>query len=139
MMTNKTYLILHGAIYIIFAIALFFVPTILWPNYGLQLNDANAVFLSQHNSIFLGGIGIISLLFRDVANDSIQATKLLKGLMWTNVLGVVITLYACIAGIFTGFGWSDPIFFALLAGLSFKQVRKNSLARISENTEMEIT
>ena len=45
--------------------------------------------------------------------------------MLRNILGVIITLYACFTGIFTGFGWSDPIFFALLAVLSFVQLGKN--------------
>ena len=122
-MTNKTFLTAHGTIYVFFALALFFAPTLLWPNYGLELNDRYAVFLSQHNTIFLGGIGIISLLFRDVAEGDI-ARRILTGLMWTNILGVIITLYAAFTGIFTGFGWSDPIFFALLAVLSFAQIRK---------------
>ncbi|MEX0367187.1 MAG: hypothetical protein AB3N22_14020 [Ruegeria sp.] len=124
-MTNRTFLTAHGAVYAFFALALFFIPTVLWPNYGLQLNDRYAVFLSQHNSIFLGGIGIISLLFRDADQGSDTAQRILTGLMWTNILGVVITLYACLTGVFTGFGWSDPIFFALLAVLSFIQIGKN--------------
>lgn len=124
-MTNRTFLAAHGVVYIFFALALFFAPAVLWPNYGLQLNDQYAVFLSQHNSIFLGGIGIISFLFRDVADGSDAARKILTGLICTNVLGVIITLYACLTGIFTGFGWSDPVFFALLAVLSFVQLGKN--------------
>ena len=124
-MTNKTFLTAHGAVFVFFALALFFIPGILWPNYGLQLNDKYAVFLSQHNSIFLGGIGIISLLFRGTDHGSETTRKILTGLMWTNVLGVIITLYACFTGIFTGFGWSDPMFFALLAVLSFVQLGKN--------------
>ncbi len=124
-MTNKTFLTAHGVIYVFFALALFFIPGILWPNYGLQLNDQYAVFLSQHNSIFLGGIGITSYLFRDAPQGSETARSILKGLMWTNVLGAVITLYACFTGIFTGFGWSDPIFFTLLAVLSFFQLGQN--------------
>lgn len=124
-MSNKTFLTAHGVIYMFFALALFFIPAILWPNYGLQLNDQYAVFLSQHNAIFLGGIGIISFLFRNAEHGSETARTVLTGLMWTNVLGVVITLYACLTGIFTGFGWSDPIFFALLAVLSFVQLGKN--------------
>lgn len=124
-MTNRIFLSAHGVIYIFFALALFFGPNILWPNYGLELNDQYAVFLSQHNSIFLGGIGITSFLFRDAGAGSEAARAILKGLIWTNVLGVIITHYACLTGIFTGFGWSDPIFFALLAVLSFLQLRKN--------------
>ncbi|MFD1156939.1 hypothetical protein [Roseovarius aestuarii] len=124
-MTNQTFLTAHGVIYMFFALALFFAPAILWPNYGLQLNDHYAVFLSQHNSIFLGGIGIISLMFRDVSDGSDATRKILIGLICTNALGVIITLYACLTGIFTGFGWSDPIFFALLAVLSFVQLGKN--------------
>ena len=124
-MTNRTFLTAHGVIYALFAFALFFIPTILWPNYGLQVNDEYALFLSQHNSIFLGGIGIISLLFRDAEPNSDTARKILTGLMWTNMLGVVITLYACLTGIFSGFGWSDPIFFALMAVLSFVQLGRN--------------
>ncbi len=124
-MTNKTFLMAHGVIYMFFALALFFIPGILWPNYGLQLNDQYAVFLSQHNSIFLGGIGFISFLFREAELGSDTAQKILNGLFWTNVLGVIVTLYACFVGIFTGFGWSDPAFFALLAALSILQLGKN--------------
>lgn len=124
-MTNKTFMTVHGIVYMIFALALFFIPEILWPHYGLQLNDRYAVFLSQHNSIFLGGIGIISILARNADHRSETARTVLAGLMWTNVLGVVITLYACFKGIFAGFGWSDPVFFALLALLSFMQINRN--------------
>ncbi len=124
-MSNKIFLTGHGLIYMFFALALFFAPAVLWPNYGLQLNDQYAVFLSQHNSIFLGGIGLISFLFRDADHGSDTARTILTGLMWTNVIGVIITLYACLTGIFTGFGWSDPVFFALLAILSFVQLGKN--------------
>lgn len=45
--------------------------------------------------------------------------------MWTNILGVLVTLYAAIIGVFVGFGWSDPMFFALLAVLSFFKVQEN--------------
>jgi hypothetical protein len=124
-MTNKTFLTVHGVIYMFFALALFFAPGILWPNYGVQLNDQYAVFLSQHNSIFLGGIGLISFLFRNSEHGSEGARNILNGLLWTNVLGVIVTLYACLTGIFTGFGWSDPAFFAVLAVLSVIQLGKN--------------
>lgn len=124
-MTNKTFMTAHGVVYMFFALALFFIPAMLWPHYGLQLNDRYAVFLSQHNSIFLGGIGIISILARNADHRSETARLILTGLMWTNCLGVVVTLYACFTGTFTGFGWSDPVFFALLASLSFAQINKN--------------
>jgi hypothetical protein len=124
-MTNKIFLSAQGVVYFFFALALFFIPTILWPIYGLELNGRHAVFLSQHNSIFLGGIGIISFLMCDAAQGSDTARKILMGLMATNILGVIITLYACFIGVFSGFGWSDPIFFALLAIFSFVQLRKN--------------
>jgi len=115
----------HSSIYAIFAIGLFFLPEIIWPNYGVQLNDQYSIFLSQHNSIFLGGIAILGYLFRDVENKSVVAQKLFTGLMWTNILGVVITLYACFNKIFVGFGWSDPAFFALLAVLSYLKLKDN--------------
>ncbi|NOC47742.1 MULTISPECIES: hypothetical protein [Ruegeria] len=124
-MSNRTFLTLHSTIYALFAFALFFLPGFLWPNYGLELNDRYAWFLSQHNSIFLGGIAIIGFLLRDVT-DGATARKLLTGLMATNALGFVVTLYAALTGIFTGFGWSDPAFFAFLAVMSFLQLKKLS-------------
>ncbi|NVK16305.1 MAG: hypothetical protein HWE35_19215 [Rhodobacteraceae bacterium] len=123
-MTSRTFLTAHGAVYMFFALALFLVPQVLWPQYGMQVNDRYAVFLSQHNSIFLGGIGIISFLFRTAEPGSAAARNILTGLLWTNVLGAAVTLYACIVGLFTGFGWSDPAFFALLAVLCAAQLRK---------------
>lgn len=123
--SNNLFLKAHSFVYAIFAIALFFLPHMLWPNYGVELNDRYSVFLSQHNSIFLGGIAILGFLFRDVQYKSATAVKLFQGLMWTNILGVLVTLYAAIIGVFVGFGWSDPIFFALLALLSFFKVQEN--------------
>ncbi|YCS28564.1 hypothetical protein ACTED3_16255 [Vibrio parahaemolyticus] len=121
-MTNRTFLTVHGVIYTVFAFALFFVPTMMWPMYGVQINDQYALFLSQHTSIFLGGIAAVSLMLRDV-EPSNTAKQLFKALLATNLLGVLITTYAGITGVFVGFGWSDPIFFVLLSLLTCKQLR----------------
>ena len=124
-MNNKSFLLTHSGIYAVFALVLFFLPNLMWPMYGLELNDKYAVFLSQHNSIFLGGISIIGFLFLNIDSKDKAMKQLIKGLMLTNVLGFIITLYASFTEIFTGFGWSDPIFFAFLALLSFLQIKKN--------------
>lgn len=119
-MSKKTFLTIHGLIYLGFAVGLFFFVEELWPLYGMQINDKYAKFLSQHNSIFLGGVGIISLLFKDMVQENKEVAKrIFLGLFATNLLGFVITLYACINGVFTGFGWSDPAFFAFLAVVCF--------------------
>lgn len=125
MMTNRTFLTVHGVIYTVFAFALFFVPTMIWPMYGVQINDQYALFLSQHTSIFLGGIAAVSLMLRDV-EPSNTAKQLFKALLVTNLLGVVITTYAGITGVFVDFGWSDPAFFLLLSALTFIQWKKQS-------------
>ncbi|MGR5161585.1 hypothetical protein ACPV4X_06830 [Vibrio owensii] len=124
-MTNRTFLTVHGVIYTVFAFALFFVPTMMWPMYGVQINDQYALFLSQHTSIFLGGIAAVSLMLRDVESGN-TAKQLFKALLVTNLLGVVITTYAGITGVFVGFGWSDPAFFLLLSVLTFIQWKKQS-------------
>ncbi len=116
-MSVKLLFAMHGVIYAVFAVALFFIPDVLWPLYGVSVNDQYARFLSQHNSIFLGGIAIISLLFSRTENDDRSTRLLVVGLLWTNLLGVAITLYAGLIGIFVGFGWSDPAFFTFMAGL----------------------
>ncbi|HCG5295329.1 TPA: hypothetical protein NJZ52_003044 [Vibrio parahaemolyticus] len=121
-MTNRAFLTVHGIIYTVFAFALFFVPTMMWPMYGVQINDQYALFLSQHTSIFLGGIAAVSLMLRDVESGK-TAKQLLKALLITNGLGAVITTYAGITGVFVGFGWSDPIFFVSLSLLTYKQLR----------------
>lgn len=122
-MNNKTFLTAHGSIYTIFALALFFVPTLIWPMYGVEINDRYAHFLSQHTSIFLGGIAAISLLLREIEVGKL-AKNLFLALTISNGLGVIITVYAGVTGIFVGFGWSDPAFFALLTLLSFMQMKK---------------
>ena len=122
-MTDRTFLTVHGVIYTLFAFALFFVPTMMWPMYGVQINDQYALFLSQHTSIFLGGIAAVSLMLRDVESGN-TAKQLFKALLVTNLLGVVITTYAGITGVFVGFGWSDPAFFLLLSVLTFLQWKK---------------
>lgn len=122
-MSNKTFLTIHGYIYSIFALVLFFIPTLIWPMYGVEINDKYANFLSQHTSIFLGGLGAVSFFLRKIS-DSETLRQLLKALISTNLLGVIITVYAGMTGIFTGFGWSDPIFFTALTVLSYLQLRK---------------
>lgn len=124
-MNTKTFLTVHGIIYAVFGLGLFFIPNLLWPNYGLELNDKYAIFLSQHTTIFLMGIAFISFSFRTVEEKSIYARKILAGLFWTNILGVIITLYAIYKGIFYGFGWSDPIFFTLMSILSYIKLKQN--------------
>ncbi|AIW17057.1 hypothetical protein VITU102760_02280 [Vibrio tubiashii] len=120
-MTNRLFLTLHGSIYTVFALALFFLPTMMWPMYGVEINDKYAYFLSQHTSIFLGGVAAVSLFLRTVEHKETMQ-QLLKALLVTNLLGVVITGYAGFTGIFVGFGWSDPAFFALLSLLSYRQL-----------------
>lgn len=122
-MTNKTFLTLHGSIYFVFALALFFVPSIMWPMYGVEINDQYAYFLSQHTSIFLGGIAAVSLMLKDI-EAGITAKKLLTALLISNILGVIITVYAGVTGIFVGFGWSDPAFFTFLSVLTYLQLKK---------------
>lgn len=123
-MKNRTFLTAHGTIYLGFALALFFIPTLMWPIYGVEINDQYALFLSQHTSIFLGGVAAVSLLLRNV--EHAETTKqLLKAFLVTNVLGAVITTYAGVSGIFVGLGWSDPIFFAFLSLLTYRQLSKN--------------
>lgn len=122
-MNNKTFFTIHGYIYSVFALALFFIPTLIWPMYGVEINDEYANFLSQHTSIFLGGLGAISFFFKNV-QDKQALAQLLKALILTNLLGVIITLYAGVTGIFVGFGWSDPMFFATLTVFSYLQLKK---------------
>jgi len=124
-MNNKTFLTIHGSIYVVFGLLLFLIPKLFWPMYGVQINDEYSVFLSQHTTIFLCGIGFISFLFKDVEKKSESAVKLFKGLLYTNVLGVAITLYACFDGVFYGLGWSDPAFFALMSIFSYVRLRAN--------------
>ena len=122
-MTNKTFLTVHGVIYSLFAVALFIVPGTMWPMYGVEINDKYAYFLSQHTSIFLGGLAVISLLLRDIEPSQI-AKRLFLTLFITNILGVIITTYAGLIGIFAGLGWSDPAFFILLSIFSYLQFSK---------------
>ena len=120
----RLFLTIHSSIYLVFAFVLFFIPDIMWPMYGMQINDEYARFLSQHNSIFLGGIALIGFFFRNTQIDAIAYRQLFKGLAATNFLGFIITLYACINGYFMGFGWSDPVFFVVLFVASVMQFRK---------------
>lgn len=120
-MSNKHFFTLHSVIYALFAVALFVIPSIIWPMYGLEVNDQYAYFLSQHTSIFLGGIAAVSWLLREVEHQA-TTQQLIKAFVFTNLLGALITGYAAVMGIFSGFGWSDPAFFALLTGLSLYQL-----------------
>lgn len=120
----KIFLTIHSSIYLIFALILFLIPYEIWPVYGMEINDQYAKFLSQHNSIFLGGIAFIGFFLRNIKLDNVISIQIIKGLMATNLLGFIITFYACINGYFSGLGWSDPIFFLVLVFASFIQMKK---------------
>ena len=124
-MSNKAFLMTHAIVYGFFALGLFFLPNIIWPLYGVEVNDQYAKFLSQHNSIFLGGIAAFAFLFRNAQEKSETAVNVIKGLIITNSLGFIITLYACFIGVFVGFGWSDPTFFGVLACIGVWQLKNN--------------
>jgi len=123
-MTNKLFFTIHSIIYAVFALVLFFFPEQTWPLYGVDISDKYAYFLSQHTSIFLGGIAAFTYLLRGTHHQSTEV-QLLKALIVTNTLGVIITLYAGFTNIFTGFGWSDPIFFLILTIVSFHQLKRS--------------
>jgi len=91
----------------------------------VEINDQYAYFLSQHTSIFLGGVAAVSLMMRGIESGQAM-TQIIKALLVTNVLGVVITTYAGVTGIFVGFGWSDPAFFLLLSVITFLQLKKQT-------------
>lgn len=122
-MNNTVFLTLHGAIYTLFAFGLFVLPKVIWPLYGVEINDQYAYFLSQHTSIFLGGMAAMSLFLRNIEHTQTMR-QVFKALIVSNLLGVLITVYAGITGVFIGFGWSDPVFFALLTLLSYRQLKK---------------
>lgn len=122
-MHSRLFLTIHGVIYSLFAIALFVIPSIMWPVYGVQINDQYALFLSQHTSIFLGGIAAVSFMMRGVS-DLYAQFQLIKALLITNLLGVVITTYAGITGIFVGLGLSDPLFFLVLSVITYIQLKR---------------
>lgn len=122
-MSNSQILTLHAVIYALFALALFFIPTQMWPIYGVEINDQYALFLSQHTSIFIAGIATICFLLRDIDKGAL-AKKLFIALFLTNLIGVFITLKAAFTGILVGLGWSDPLFFVFMSFLSFRQMIK---------------
>ncbi|BDY05359.1 hypothetical protein [Ferrimonas sp. YFM] len=122
-MTSKQFLTFHSIVYGFFALALLLIPLQLWPLYGLEIADGDALFLSQHNSIFLGGLAALTWLLRDLTQpDTLK--RVLTGILITNLFGVAITLYASVLGVFSGFGWSDPAFFTLLAVMSLMQLQR---------------
>ena len=122
-MNNSQILTLHAVIYALFALALFFIPTQMWPIYGVEINDQYALFLSQYTSIFLAGIATICFLLRGIDKGAL-AKKLFIALFLTNLFGVFITLKAAFTGILVGLGWSDPLFFVFMSFLSFRQMIK---------------
>ena len=116
-MTYRIFISVHSVIYALFALALYFLPDQLWSMYGVDINDTSARFLSQHTSIFLGGVAIMGWVLRRLEENAIKRS-VLTALAWTNLLGVGITLRACLDGTFVGMGWSDPAFFSVLVVLS---------------------
>lgn len=120
----KKFVNVHSTIYLVFAFALFFIPDQLWPMYGLKINDHYARFLSQHTSIFLGGIAAFGFSLNKIQGDKAVYIQVVKSFVVTDLLGFIITLYASVKGIFEGFGWSDPAFFGVLLIASLLKLKK---------------
>lgn len=124
-MNIKTFLIIHSAVYGLFAIGLFAVPELIMRLFGVEINDPFVLFLAQDASVFLAGIAVLGILFRDVGDGSDVARKIVTAFLIMAVLGFALTLHAVVTGILAGpIGWTDTCLFAVLAILGFLQLAK---------------
>ncbi|WP_034246258.1 hypothetical protein [Aquimarina atlantica] len=110
-MNTKIFLTIHGLIYTLFGVGMFLFPNIFWETYGAKLKDKYTFFLVQHTTIFLGGSTIVISFYGDFKENSEKAKKILYDLLFTSIIGDIITSLAIFKSIFYDFSWIDLIFF----------------------------
>ncbi len=114
-MKQSTFMTIQAVCFAFFAVALLFFPAQLWPMYGVAIPDTNAAFLSWHNTHFMFGLAFLCWASRKAELGSEAGRAILGAMLIVTVMGVLITGYSVVIGVFNTFGISDPVFYAVLA------------------------
>ena len=122
-MTLRNLFVLNAVVALAFAAGFLVIPGTLWTLYGLT-PDAEVNLVGQYFAVELVAVGLVSWLVRNVVDVAVLRGITL-GLLISDTIGLVLSLYAIFSGLFGAFGWSAVVvylFFALGYGY-FRFVR----------------
>ena len=96
----------------VFGIGLLLVPATIGAIYGIE-NSASSDLMARYFGLTLIGIGLLTWLFRSIT-DMAAVKAVILALLISDVLGIIVSLYAVLSGTMNQIGWSAVIIYVLL-------------------------
>jgi hypothetical protein len=117
-MNLKTFLSFKALVSLVFGFISLCIPTIIFPYYGVNLDEQGVVF-SQWFGAMTIGIGFICWFARAESRTALRQNILLS-LFICDTIGFVVALVGQIKGMANMLGWSNVIIWLILAiGLGY--------------------
>ncbi len=104
---------INAIIAFVFGIGLLLVPATIGSIYGIE-TSASSDLMSRFFGLTLIGIGLLTWLFRGIT-DMAAVKAVILALLISDLLGIIVSLYAVLSGAMNQIGWSAVIIYVLLA------------------------
>lgn len=104
---------INAIIAFVFGIGLLLVPATIGTIYGIE-TSASSDLMSRYFGLTLIGIGLLTWLFRGIT-DLAAVKAVILALLISDLLGILVSLYAVLTGTMNQIGWSAVIIYVLLA------------------------
>jgi len=111
-MDTKLFLAISAVIALLYGIAFILIPNVLLSAYGVQSNPS-AVLGFRYFGVTLLGLGLITWLVRE-SRDWTALRGVLIGLAVGDAVGTVLSIWATLAGLMNGMGWSAVLIYLIL-------------------------
>lgn len=123
-MKISSFFIVKAVICFIFGLGSLFIPTIMWPIYGVSL-DPNGLLMTRFLAALLIGIGLILWIFRNEEPEKLKGITL--SLFIADTIGFIVALVGQLSGVMNSWGWIVvAIWLFLAAGLGYFRFMKTS-------------
>jgi len=111
-MKCSTFLSVSGILGIVFGLGFLLAPEAAAPLYGIPI-EPHTMMMDRYFGGTLLWVGLVAWLARGVRDDA-ALRAILQANVVGNVAGLVISVWATLAGLLNAMGWSSAILYALL-------------------------
>ncbi|MBV8850325.1 MAG: hypothetical protein JOZ16_12155 [Methylobacteriaceae bacterium] len=108
----NTFLLISAIVALLFGLGFVLLPGVMFSIYGIAASPASYLGFRLFGSVLVA-IGLLNWLFKDSSNwEAVRA--LLLSVAIGNVIGLLLVLFATIAGTINAMGWSAVLIYLLL-------------------------